>query len=274
VSRGIESGSGDSEVSSGVHPIPYGLPAALDPATIRLPALVPKCQPPSPLEGPQSDADDEEEEDTSASDNDARGAGDALIPAAGFNVDQFDIDRTAVEFWDLNGNALHRQAWVDYFEVGVGGVVYVIDGTAEEAAIAQSLDALFDTLDADEVTKPTVAGPAAKDSPLLILVNKCDIETRPYLSATDIAQRFQLAERIESLVRAKRGLPDAVREANTEPLPPPTSRVVNGAAAIGATPIQGHPGPLCARWAIFDCSASKGHNVDVAMRWLVATMTS
>ena len=102
--------------------------------------------------------------------------------SANFSVETFRIGRrTTVEVFDVAGAPEHRILWPTYFSFGVHGVVYVIDGTAPDDVIEESIKSLLSVLQLDDVVRPREpARPnrVPRDTPLAIVITRLPRSTQ------------------------------------------------------------------------------------------------
>ena len=104
---------------------------------------------------------------------------DKITPTVGLNVAKLTVCSTAVLLWDLGGRKSLRPIWERYLDQAQG-MIFVIDST--------DLDRLADC---KQTLKVLLARPALANRPLLVYVNKQDIETPERISLLHVSSMVQ-----------------------------------------------------------------------------------
>ncbi|KAA8492048.1 ADP-ribosylation factor-related protein 1 [Porphyridium purpureum] len=121
---------------------------------------------------------------------------DKIQPTVGLNVAKLALCGASVLLWDLGGRPALRAIWERYLDQA-DGVVFLIDAT-DLARFAQSKQTL----------KAVLARPALENRPLLVYVNKQDVQAAQIdAGGSDAAEHISLLQ-VSSVVRSVLGMHD------------------------------------------------------------------
>ena len=101
-------------------------------------------------------------------------------PTVGFTPIRMRTDRIDLQLYDLGGGKRIRSVWQNYY-ADVHGVVYVVDASADEDDIKESVEEFLKVLEDERIT----------GKPICIMANKQDLSTKPL---ENIADYFKLKD--------------------------------------------------------------------------------
>lgn len=107
---------------------------------------------------------------------------DKIFPTIGLNIARFEVPKARLVFWDLGGEASLRSIWEKYTTSNLEALVFVVDGS--DPSRLSEAETVFENL----LSPSTPGGARLRSLPVLLLVNKRDMQ--PFVVLSEVEARF------------------------------------------------------------------------------------